>query len=161
MKFFSTIGSLILSLLLYSISPAALADTGAAPNDQYFRDLVANRYVEPFRQGNVELWIQAFDENAIALHNHRSADRGRISIEEFGRAVHDNLELAEYDVEVTDIRRSDQWVYTVGTYSSRFVSKSDGSEPFGRSHGKFVLLWERQADQQWRIILDMGNSNQQ
>jgi hypothetical protein len=150
---------LMIFLLLQLISPAALAEADSPLSDQYFRDLVATRYVEPFRLGNVELWIQAFDENAIALHNHRPADRGRVAIEEFGRAVHDNLSLAEYDVEVTDIRRSDQWVYTVGTYSSRFVSKSDGSEPFGRTNGKFVLLWELQDDQQWRIILDMGNSN--
>jgi hypothetical protein len=74
--------------------------------------------------------------------------------------VHESFELAEYDVEVTDIRRSRDWVYTSGRFSTRFVSRADGSEPFGREQGKFLLLWERQEDESWKIILDMGNSSQ-
>jgi hypothetical protein len=31
--------------------------------------------------------------------------------------------------------------------------------PAGRQSGKFLLVWERQPDGEWRIILDMGNSN--
>jgi hypothetical protein len=148
-------------LAAFTLLQAAIgACAGTAMDDDYFRNLVNTRYVQPFRQGNVDLWIQAFDEEAIALHNRRPADRGRAAIEAFGRAVHEHFTLAEYDVEVTDIRHSAQWVYTVGTYTTRFVSKADGSEPFGREQGKFVLLWELQDDQQWQIILDMGNSNQ-
>lgn len=152
------IGWLATFTFLQAVAIGAGAET-AVDND-YFRDLVNTRYVQPFRQGNVDRWLQAFDDEAIALHNRRPADRGRAAIEAFGRAVHEYFTLAEYDVEVTDIRRSAQWVYTVGTYTTRFVSKADGSEPFGREQGKFVLLWELQDDQQWRIILDMGNSNQ-
>jgi ketosteroid isomerase-like protein len=160
MTFFSRIQSSIFLCLLACAVAVVQADTGQVPDDDFFRNLVATRYVEPFRTGDVEGWIQAFDEDAIALHNHRPADRGRAAIEQFGREVHDNLILAEYDVKVTDIRRSDQWVYTAGVYSSRFVSKLDGSEPFGPTQGKFVLLWELQDDGQWRIILDMGNTSQ-
>jgi ketosteroid isomerase-like protein len=150
--------SLTLAWLLQTTIPGAGADTSTS--DTHFREMVDSRYVEPFRQGDIDKWIQVFDENAIALHNRRPADRGKGAIEAFGRSVQQYFKLAEYDVDVTDIRRSEQWVYTVGTYTSRFVSKKDGSEPFGREQGKFVLLWELQDDQQWRVILDMGNSNQ-
>ncbi len=129
------------------------------PSEEYFKDLVATAYVEPFRSGDIERWIEAFDVNALALHNHRPLDRGIESIQAFGRSVHQHFVLQEYEVEVTDVRRSEQWVYTVGRYRSHFVSRSDGSSPFGMSTGKFVLLWEKQPDGQWKIILDMGNSN--
>lgn len=144
--------------LLLALVGSARAET--TMDDSYFRNLVNTRYVEPFRQGNIDLWMQAFDENAIALHNRRPADRGRAAIEVFGRSVQEHFKLAEYDVAVTDIRRSGQWVYTVGNYTTRFVSKADGTEPFGTDRGKFVLLWELQNDNTWRIILDMGNSNE-
>jgi hypothetical protein len=147
----------VLTLLL-ALAGSATAES--TMDDTYFRELVNIRYVEPFRQGNIDLWIQAFDENAIALHNRRPADRGRAAIEAFGRSVREHFTLAEYDVEVTDIRRGGQWVYTVGTYTTRFISKADGTEPFGIDRGKFVLLWELQDDDSWRIILDMGNANQ-
>lgn len=129
-------------------------------DDTFFRDLVANRYVAPFREGNVDQWIDAFADDAIAMHNRRPVDRGRQAIEAFGRAVHQYFELAEYLVEVTDIRRSGPWVYTAGTYTTRFVSRDDGSEPFGREQGKFLLLWEHQENGDWKVIVDTGNSNQ-
>jgi ketosteroid isomerase-like protein len=130
-----------------------------AYDDHYFIELVRLHYVEPFREGDVDKWLDAFDAQAIALHNRRPADRGREAIATFGRTVHQHFDLAEYAVEVTDVRRSADWVYTVGVFTTRFVSKADGSEPFGREKGKFVLLWARQPDGGWKIILDMGNSN--
>jgi len=148
------------TVLTFLLALAGSARAESTMDDTYFRELVNIRYVEPFRQGNIDLWIQAFDENAIALHNRRPADRGRAAIETFGRSVREHFTLAEYDVEVTDIRRGGQWVYTLGTYTTRFVSKADGTEPFGIDRGKFVLLWELQDDDSWRIILDMGSSNQ-
>jgi len=69
------------------------------------------------------------------------------------------LGLAEYDVVVTDVRRNGTWAYTVGTYTSRFLAKADGSDVFGREQGKFVLLWQLSPEGEWQIILDMGNSN--
>ena len=146
------------ALLLQAFSVALQAET--AHDDAYFRELVATRYVEPFRSGDVDRWIQAFDDQAIAMHNRRPMDRGRAAIEAFGRMVHTHLELREYEVEVTDIRRSGHWVYTAGRYTTHFVSREDGSAPFGREEGKFLLLWAQQKDGDWRIIVDTGNSNQ-
>ena len=152
--------ALSLSLPLLLITSWTNADPDSQGGEKYFREMVASRYVEPFRQGDIDQWIQVFDENAIALHNRRPADRGKEAIEAFGRAVQQYFSLAEYEVEVTDIKLSERWAYTVGRYTTRFVSREDGSEPFGREQGKFVLLWELQDDQKWRVILDMGNSNQ-
>ena len=147
-----------LALLLQVVSVALHAET--ARDEAFFRELVATRYVEPFRSGDVDRWILAFDEAAIAMHNRRPMDRGRAAIEAFGRMVHKHLELREYEVEVTDIRQSRDWVYTVGRYTTHFVSREDGSAPFGREEGKFLLLWALQEDGDWKIILDTGNSNQ-
>ncbi len=137
-----------------------LAAAAQAEDDAFFKTLVQRAYVEPFRGGDINAWISAFDEGAIAMHNRRPIDRGQPAIEAFGRAVHQYFLLEEYEVEVTDIRRGGDWVYTVGRYTSLFVSKQDGSEPFGREQGKFLLLWERQGDGSWKIILDTGNSDQ-
>ena len=130
-------------------------------SDDYFKTLVAESYVTPFKEGDIDLWISVFDEDAIALHAHRTADKGRSSILNFGQAVHSTFILDKYDVVVTDIRRSDQWVYTVGEFTAKFVNRSDGKAPWGENKGKFVLLWEKQKDGDWKIILDMGNTSLQ
>jgi ketosteroid isomerase-like protein len=149
---------LLCGLLLIVFANIGVA--GTVPDDDFFRDLVKNQYVEPFRKGDIDRWIQSFDEQALALHNRRPADRGRAAIAAFGKMVHDHFELREYEVVVTDVRRSGDWVYTSGIYTTQFVSKTDGSLPFGREQGKFLLLWELQGENGWKIIVDTGNSNQ-
>ena len=124
-----------------------------------FSDLVRERYVQPFESGQSDQWAAAFSEDAIALHNRRPPDRGRSAIGAFAQVVHELFDLAEYDVVVTDVRRNGIWAYTVGTYTSRFLAKADGSDVFGREQGKFVLLWQLSPEGEWQIILDMGNSN--
>ncbi len=132
----------------------------ALPSDDFFRELVAERYVKPFKAGDIEQWLEAFDDNANAMHNRRPMDRGKQSIEAFGLAVKEYFTLEQFDVVVTDIRKSPDWAYTIGEFTSEFVNKSDGSRPFGVEQGKFLLVWARQADGSWKIILDSGNSNQ-
>ena len=158
--FWSPLGGWSRGLFLMAMAALLTFTQAMAESDEaFFADLVRERYVEPFRAGDVEAWSMAFAEDAIALHNRRPPDRGREAIRAFGSLVHQVFDLAEYDVEVTDVRISEGWVYTVGRFSSRFVSKLDGSEPFGREEGKFVLVWERSEAGGWQIVLDMGNSN--
>ena len=35
--------------------------------------------------------------------------------------------------------------------------RSDGKDSGLGGEGKFFILWERQLDGQWKIIVDMGN----
>ena len=126
--------SAVLALLMCSTTSAQ-----ETLSEEYFKALVKNAYVEPFRSGDIERWIDAFDVNALALHNHRPLDRGVEAIQMFGKSVHQHFVLQEYEVEVTDVRQSDEWVYTVGRYRSHFVSRADGSSPFGRSVGKSAV----------------------
>lgn len=138
-----------------------MASARAEEIDQaFFAELVQTHYVQPFKAGDVDAWVEAFATDAIALHNHRPADRGREAIRAFGALVHQVFDLAEYDVVVTDVRSEGNWAVTVGSFTTRFVSKADGSEPFGRQEGKFALVFQRSENGEWQIVLDMGNSNQ-
>lgn len=147
----------ILAVLL--LQACAAAPPPAVPGEDYFRERVARDYVEPFRAGDIDRWIEAFAEDAVALHNRRPVDEGRPAILAFGRMVAQHLRLARYDVEVREVRVSGDWALTRGSFVTRFVSRADGSSPFGEERGKFLLVWARQADGEWKIVLDMGNSD--
>lgn len=151
-----------LMIALVACASAACAQTDHVqqpPDDNYFITLVADKYAKPFRDGDIDTWLASFNEEAVALHNRRPIDKGKAAIEAFGRAVQTYFDVEQFDVRVTEVRQSPDWVYTVGQYTSHFVNKSDGVAPFGVERGKFVLLWEKQADGEWQIILDTGNSN--
>ena len=145
--------------LILTLALPVQAGGGAVPDAEEFRRMVAERYVAPFRAGDTTSWLAAFADHAVALHNRRPMDRGKASIAQFAAAVAHMFEVQRFDVEVTEVRSSSDWVYTVGEYTSRFVSRADGSAPFGTEQGKFVLLWERQESGEWLIILDAGNAN--
>lgn len=152
-------GALLLLMCLSTACVSGGATQLAIPDDDYFIDIVESRYAAPFRAGNIEQWRLAFADDAVALHNRRPPDRGIAAIVAFGKAAHEYFELKQFDVRVTDVRSSRDWAYTIGEFTTHFVQRSDGVAPWGVEHGKFVLLWKRQANGNWKIILDMGNSN--
>ncbi len=151
-----------LSLLLASAcQPEAPAERSAPAGPlPDFHALFAERYLEPFNSKDISTWLDAFAEDAVGMHNGLPPLVGRDAIRGFGEAVRDGFEVAEIDAQIDEIRRSGDWVYTRGSFTSTFVPKADNQgAPSGQQQGKFLLLWERQADGDWKIILDMGNSN--
>jgi len=153
-KHFRTVAIGVMAICCYACGP------GPAEPPVDFEQLFADRYVEPYNARDVDRWLQAFAEDAVGMHNGLPPLTGREAIRGFGEAVRDNFEVAQIDAGIDEVRRSGDWAWTRGHYTSEFVPKP-GTEglPAGRQTGKFLLIWERQPDGDWRIILDMGNSN--
>lgn len=154
----STFKSVVAACLL--VAPWIWAGEPDMVSDDSFRNMVQERYVAPYRAGNIDQWVKAFAPHAIALHSGQPMHRGRESIEQFGRMVASHFRLDEFAVTVTDIRRGDGWVYTAGEYVSNLISREDGTSLFGRQEGKFVLVWEQQDNGEWVVILDAGNPSE-
>jgi ketosteroid isomerase-like protein len=125
-----------------------------------FDALFKRAYIEPYNAGDVDRWLEVFADNAVGMHNGLPPLEGRDAIRGFGEAVRDNFEVARIEATIDEVRQSGSWALTRGSYTAEFVPKA-GTEgmPAGRQSGKFLLVWERQPDGEWRIILDMGNSN--
>lgn len=147
---------------LFFVTAALITASPAvkACDEEFFAAQVENRYAIPFRNGDVESWADAFTEDAVAMHNRRPPDEGRAAIRAFGEMVVNTFEFKKYELRVDAVRCEGNWVYTRGTYRSHLVFRENGQDaPWGPEWGKFLLLWEHQADGEWKIVLDMGNSN--
>jgi ketosteroid isomerase-like protein len=150
----------LLSALAASALVMASACQPETPTDQSvppdplpdFDALFAERYMKPFNTKDIPAWLDAFAEDAVGMHNGLPPLVGRDAIRGFGEAVRDGFELAEIDARVDEVQHAGDWVYTRGKAGNQ-------GAPSGQQQGKFLLLWERQADGDWKIILDMGNSN--
>jgi uncharacterized protein (TIGR02246 family) len=123
------------------------------------RSRVQTGYVEPFRSGDVDRWVEIFTDDALALHDGPPAMKGRGQIRAFGEAVRANFEIREFDVVVDEVRSNGDWALTTGHYRAHFVPR--GADAYqgaaGPRQGKFLFLWERDGNT-WRIMTDMGNS---
>ena len=148
---------LFISTCSKSDTSEQICESDGVDFDAMFQD----RYVQPFKEGRVDDWLEVFTDDAVALHNHRPVDVGRESISGFGKIVAQTFEFAQYDVEVVETRTHCDWAVTRGEYQSEFIFRESGEPaPWGPQKGKFIVIWELQPDGNWKISTDMGNSNE-
>lgn len=143
--------------LAIALGLTGCASAPPAPTDEEFKQMFAQRYVAPFAKGDAATWTAAFAPNAVGLHDRRPADVGQAAIAEFGKMVATHLKIDRFDVTVEQVRVNGTWAYTRGSYTTRLLMRSDGRDSGLGGEGKFFILWERQPDGQWKIIVDMGN----
>ena len=154
----------LLSVLLLVVSGCLKQDrTGqdhAEASLPDFEQMVLNDYIQPYKTGDIESWLDVFADDAVGMHNTLPALEGKRALRGFAETVHSTFNIEQLDVSVDSVTRSGDWVLTRGNFTAHFVLKQanpgEQSEP---QQGKYVLLWERQDDGTWKIILDMGNSN--
>lgn len=125
-----------------------------------FNTLIQQEYVQPFKAGDTEKWLQIFADDVMALHNTLPAFIGKDAVQQFGQMVATNLHIEQMDVTIDEVRVNGTWALTRGSFTSKLVPKNvEDSSAIDPQTGKFIFLWEQQDDKSWKIILDMGNSN--
>jgi ketosteroid isomerase-like protein len=135
----------------------ACSSTGERASAPDLKQLFADYYVAPFKAGNAAAWSSIFAPDAVALHDRREADIGQAAISKFGEMVARHLIIDRFDVSVEEVRFKGDWAYTRGSYNTRLINRNTGQDSGLGGNGKFFLLWERQVDGQWKVIIDMGN----
>ena len=153
---------LLITILLVPVTGCSNHEQQAA-DDMTLRDfeqLVLNGYIEPYKTGDTDRWMDIFADDAVGMHNTLPALEGKQAIRQFAEVVHSSFDIEQLDVTVDSVIREGDWALTRGNFTSNFILKSGNAEvqPEPRQ-GKYVLLWERQSDGTWKVILDMGNNN--
>ncbi|MDT8324029.1 MAG: nuclear transport factor 2 family protein [Bacteroidota bacterium] len=106
-------------------------------------------------------------EGSVAAFHHYIADDGRAlpqqgyprSRDDFARMLQEEGD-APRSTQLTwkplfaDAAASGELGYTHGRYT---FARTDESGETTHTYGYYVTIWKRQADQQWRVVLDAGN----
>ena len=125
-----------------------------------FEQLVINGYIEPYKTGDTERWMEIFADDAVGMHNTLPALEGKQAIRQFAEVVHSSFNIEQLDMTVDSVIMEGDWALTRGNFTANFILKGGDAEAQPEPwQGKYVLLWERQSDGTWKIILDMGNNN--
>ena len=125
-----------------------------------FEQLVLKEYIEPYKAGDTEGWLEVFTDDAVGMHNTLPALEGKQALRRFAETVHSAFNVEQLDVTVDSVITQGNWALTRGNFVANFVPEDAGAENrTNPRQGKYILLWERQDDGTWKIILDMGNNN--
>jgi uncharacterized protein (TIGR02246 family) len=161
--------AVVLALLITACAPAGddqtagMRDTAAMGDANVAREFSAadraaiesasERWVAAARTGNWDEVASLYSDDAVLMPPNAETQQGRA-------AVRDNLAsfppLQSINFDRVHIDGSGDLAYVHGRYTMTFTTP-DGQTMEDR--GKYIEIWERQQDGQWRITRDIFNSD--
>jgi len=106
-------------------------------------------------KGAGEAFNHYLTEKAMGLSHGQHPVIGRDKIYAKMKEGQETYTLA-WEPQRAEVAASEDMGWTWGTYTMIFV---DDEEQIQYRYGKYLNIWERQADGQWRVSVDMGNSS--
>jgi uncharacterized protein (TIGR02246 family) len=101
---------------------------------------------------DVEGFVSVYTEDAVLMIEDAPDLRGVESIREgIGGMMQDpNFDLS-FEADDVVVARAGDFAYETGTYS---LTLSDAEQNPATENGRYVVLWEKQADGAWKVTLD-------
>ncbi|SDK63229.1 Ketosteroid isomerase homolog [Catalinimonas alkaloidigena] len=123
---------------------------------QAVADTLARRAAEfsrAYERGDLDAMLAVYTNDAVIFPHNMEAIRGKEALGKYwrlpdGRQITHHQSTSE-GVEVQGNLASDHGHYE--------ISGRNGAQEWGPVHGKYVIVWRREADGQWRMHLDMWN----
>lgn len=116
---------------------------------------IGQEWAQHWNAGDLDRLTQAFAPDAVYMPPHHAAIHGRDAIREYLKTP---LKHGVNDLtyEVTFIKHSGDLAYDVGRYSMSLPRPEGGRR---QDRGKYLTVWQRQADGQWKIAADTFSSD--
>ncbi len=145
---------MLAALVLGGIAGATTDEAGAG---QAKRAIAAAnlKFGEAVRQGNAAAVGVLYAEDAILLPPGSEMIKGRLGIQGFWQG---GLNMGIKDAVLTTVDVSDfgRTAIEIGTYALKIQSEGQVSI---EDHGKYVVVWKKGADGDWRLSVDIWNTS--
>jgi len=106
-------------------------------------------------KGAAEAFKHFLTEDAMAMSPDQNPLVGRDEIYTAMRDGQEGQQL-EWEPQRAEVSASEDMGWTWGTY---VLSFKDDKGLEQKHHGKYLNIWSRQEDGQWKVAVDMGNSS--
>ena len=140
---------------------AAVQGTLMDPDSAATQQAIAaadTRFLDALKRGDVAALISSYTDDAVVLSPNMSAWEGRSAISQGFTGFLSQLSLVDGRVVTKDVILAGDYAIERGTYAWTLHPKTGtGSDIV--DNGKYVTVWERQADSSWKIIRDIFNSD--
>lgn len=107
-------------------------------------------------KGAAEAFKHFLTEDALGLPDGQAPVFGRESLYAGMKQNQENYMLS-WEPQRAEVASSEDMGWTWGTY---VLTTTDDDGIKQEHHGKYLNIWKRQDDGQWKVAVDMGNSNQ-
>jgi uncharacterized protein (TIGR02246 family) len=116
-----------------------------------------HRYAATINAGDFEGWISIWTDDAIQMYPGAPARLGKEQIRAGMKPAFDNFTLKIELTSAIEVKVSSDLGYACGTYLLSMTPKAGGETI--EFDGKYLSIFERQADGSWKGTHDCFNSN--
>jgi ketosteroid isomerase-like protein len=148
MKYF-----LLLYVLIFQLACSQLPDTEAEKEKLLQTDIEFAQF--SVNQGAAEAFNEYLTEDALQLPAGNNPVQGVNNIYNGMKDNQSNYTL-DWSPRYAEVAKSGELGYTWGTYSLAYKDKN-GEEQ--KSYGKYLNIWKKQANGNWRVAVDIGNDS--
>ena len=106
-------------------------------------------------EGAGEAFNYYLAEDAMGLSNGQHPVLGRANLYAEMKEGQENYTLA-WEPQRAEVAASRDMGWTWGTYTFSFMDDAGVEQ---KRYGKYLNIWQRQPDGEWRVVVDMGNSS--
>ena len=116
-------------------------------------------YHSAYEANDVDAIVAFYVDRAMRLPADGSIIRGVSAIRDRMVAARADNDFVLDDLRTTDVQLSGDLAVTLSTFDERQVSKSSGETT--RQVGQWLVLWQRQSDDTWKITKEMWTIQEQ
>lgn len=152
----------IIASALLLLSGCATAQNAAAIQSTALEELFAVDRAFSARSGEIgagAAFVEFASEEVRAFPGGRVPLKGKEALAEWTGGWSPERAIA-WEPEEAFVSASGDFGYTWGYATFTRPNEDDGDEDGGKTvtHGKYVTIWRREADGEWKWIADLGNS---
>ena len=112
-----------------------------------------NQYAKALVRGDAVAIASVFaDDGQFTLSSRKGTIQGRAAIQAFNEERLKTTKFLEATITTTDVRACGDWAYETGT--NRLTRQQGDTAPVTTT-GRYLTIWARESDGQWRIKVDM------
>lgn len=135
--------------------PASAQPRRSEPDDRAAIAAIAKEFSARYMRGDAAGMTALYTDDGVIFPGGRPMIRGREAIQQYW-TMPPGVKMVEHQTVSDSIVIVGNTAYDWGTFHSR-VSRN--GEAGNRGYGKYVIVWRRGDDGQWRMHLDIWNGS--
>ncbi|MDX1701423.1 MAG: DUF4440 domain-containing protein [Melioribacteraceae bacterium] len=119
--------------------------------------VIVKEFDEANMSGDIDKFVSLYTEDAISMPQHESVRKGIDAIRDYHQSYHEQNNVIESKNISEEVIICGDWAIERGTYTQTSVSKSGGEA--SQDEGKYLVIYQRLYDGQFKIHLEIWNSD--
>ena len=152
------VSTLAFSLFLLSLSIACQTQTNAdtSASDEATLRKLDDEWSKAAGSRDVEKTISYYSDDAVVMPPNIPTMTGKESIRSLWKSLLSPTFEGGWKANKGEVARSGELAYITGAYE--FTEKDDSGKPI-TDKGKYLEIWKKQADGNWKCVADMFSSD--